>query len=163
VAQDPPEPLPVDPDIDVAAPAQARELTRAPAVVLSAIALGGAIGALARYGLQLAFPNGPAGFPWATFAINVVGCLLIGVVAVLALRVWPHRPLVRPFFGVGILGGFTTFSTYAVDASRLFDERAFGAAAAYLGGTLLAALVAAYTGIALAEWLVARLAPGNPR
>jgi CrcB protein len=162
VAHDPLEPLPVDPDVDIAAPAQVRELTRAPWSVLSVIALGGALGALARYGLQLAFPTGPAGFPWATFAINVVGCLLIGGVAVLALRVLAHRPLVRPFFGVGILGGFTTFSTYVVDLSRLFDGRAFGVAAAYLVGTLAAALVAAHTGIAIAEWLVARLSPGRP-
>jgi CrcB protein len=156
VGQSPADPLPIDSDVDVSVPQQTGELDRAPWSVLSAIAVGGAIGAVARYGLQVAFPTRPAGFPWATFAINVVGCLFIGVVAVLALRALPHRPLVRPFFGVGILGGFTTFSTYVVDISHLFDQRSFVVAGAYLAGTLVAALVAAQAGIVVTERLVAR-------
>ena len=83
--------------------------------VLGAIALGGVIGAEARYGLALAMPHHAGGWPWATLIINVVGSLLIGVLmAALASaprrRSWPGRSSAS-----GILGGFTTFSTYAVD------------------------------------------------
>ena len=118
-----PTELPVDSDVDVHVAAQATELRRAPWAVLSVIALGGSLGALARFGLSVAFPAGPAGFPWATFGINVSGSLLIGVLAVFVSRA--NRPLLRPFAGVGVLGGFTTFSTYVVDIQRLVDGRAF--------------------------------------
>jgi fluoride exporter len=151
------EPDPVDPDVDLTVPAQVTELRQAPWSVLSVIAAGGAIGAVARYGLQVAFPSRPIGFPWATFAINVIGCLLIGALAVVVARV-VHHPLLRPFAGVGILGGFTTFSTYVVDIARLVDGRAFAIAGAYLAGTVLAALLAAQAGIGLTEWLVSRWA-----
>ena len=57
--------------------------------------------------------------PWATLLTNVVGCALIGVLMVLVAERWPDRRLVRPFLGTGILGGFTTFSTYVVDTRTL--------------------------------------------
>ena len=87
--------------------------------MLGAIAVGGAIGSLARYGISLALPAPAHGFPWATFLTNVAGCLLIGVLMVLIAEVFTERRLLRPFLGVGVLGGFTTFSTYIVDIQRL--------------------------------------------
>jgi CrcB protein len=83
--------------------------------VLPAVAAGGALGSLARYGLSVAIPHARGEFAVATLLTNVLGCLLIGVLmAVLTTTARPHR-LLRPFLGVGILGGFTTFSTFVTD------------------------------------------------
>ncbi|MEU5722155.1 CrcB family protein [Micromonospora sp. NPDC047738] len=145
----------VDPDVDLRVPADRGELTAHPAAVLGVIAAGGVLGALARAGLQTAFPHPPTGFPWATFGVNVTGCLLIGVLmAVISAR--PASPLVRPFLGVGVLGGYTTFSTYVVDAQRAVAAGAPGTALAYLAATLVGALLAVWLGDALAGRVLAR-------
>ena len=119
--------------------------------VLGAIAAGGGTGALARYGLGVAFPRPPTGFPWATFAVNVTGCLLIGALKVLITDVWPAQRLLRPFLGTGLLGGYTTFSTYVVDIQHLLAAGAPRTALAYLAGTLLAALAAVQVGVSLTK------------
>jgi CrcB protein len=111
--------------------------------VLGVIALGGVLGSLARYGLAEAVPHRAGGFPWSTFAINVIGCFAIGVLLA-ALTPLSH-PLLRPFLGTGILGGFTTFSTFAVDTERLLPDHAV-VALVYFFGALAAALVATYLG-----------------
>jgi CrcB protein len=113
----------------------------------AAVSGGGVVGALARFGVQSACPASP----WVTFAINVTGCLLIGALMVLLLEVWPPHPLLRPFLGTGVLGGYTTFSTYIVDIQHMLAQRAVVMAAAYLVATLIAALAAVYAGIALAR------------
>lgn len=124
---------------------------RAPA--LAAVAMGGAVGALARYGAGLVLPYQSGTFPLATFLVNVVGCLLIGVlVVVIAERTGAH-PLARPFLITGVLGGFTTFSTYAVDAELLLRAGRPATAGAYLAGTLAAALAATWLGMRLARAL----------
>ncbi|MFI1354329.1 fluoride efflux transporter CrcB [Streptomyces sp. NPDC020898] len=110
--------------------------------VVAVVAVGGAIGACARYGASLAWPAQSGGFPWTTFWINVVGCAVIGVFMVVITDRWAAHRLVRPFFGTGVLGGFTTFSTYAVDIQKLVDEGHPGTGLAYLAATLLAALTA---------------------
>jgi len=125
-----------------------RTRPRPPWAVLGVVAVGGVLGALARYGIGLAVPHPPTGFPWATFAINVSGCLLIGVLMVLVTDVWPGHRLLRPFLGTGLLGGYTTFSTYVVDVQHLLAAGAARTALAYLVGTLLAALVAVQIGMA---------------
>ncbi|GAA4429751.1 CrcB family protein [Georgenia halophila] len=120
--------------------------------MLTVIALGGAVGALARYGLALALPHGAGAFPWATWVTNVVGCLLVGVLmGAIDVAGRPHR-LLRPFLGVGLLGGFTTFSTYTVEVHELLDAGALTTAFAYLAGTVLAALAAVAAGLALTRW-----------
>jgi CrcB protein len=124
-----------------------------PWAVLSVVSAGGALGSLARYGVGYALPARPAGFPWATFTVNVTGCLLIGALVVLVTEAWGGHRLVRPFLGVGVLGGYTTFSTYVVDFQRLVDHGAAGAALAYLAGTLLTALLAVYTGARITRLL----------
>src|ERR1700689_208306 len=88
---------------------------------LAVIAVGGAAGALARYGLATAFPHPAGSFDWVTLGINVSGCALIGALMVAITEVWPGHPLARPFLAVGVLGGFTTFSTYIVDIQRSLD------------------------------------------
>ena len=117
--------------------------------VLAMISAGGVLGALARYGLATAFPHQPDRFPWATFTINVSGCFLIGVLMVLITETWRTHRLVRPFLGVGVLGGFTTFSTYIVDIQHTVTAGAARTALAYLAGTLLAALAAVWAGVRL--------------
>lgn len=133
---------PVDPDVDLRVPRQRGEVS---AALLGAIALGGALGALARWGLVAAWPQ-----PWAVLLINTAGCGLIGVLMVWIERRGPHR-LTRPFLGTGVLGGFTTFSTYAVDAHRLLTGGHALTGVLYLAGTLLAALAAAWGGARLAR------------
>ncbi|MEU5254433.1 fluoride efflux transporter CrcB [Streptomyces longwoodensis] len=113
--------------------------------VVGVVAVGGGLGALARYAAAQGWPTALGGFPWTTFWVNVVGCAVIGVFLVLITEVLtaPHR-LVRPFFGTGVLGGFTTFSTYAVDLQRLFDTGHARTAVAYLAATPCAALTAVW-------------------
>lgn len=138
-----------DPDVDLHVPTERGELIARPATILATIAAGGVLGALARAGLQHAFPHPPTGFGWATFTINTSGCLLIGaLMAVLGHLDGGHR-LARPFLGVGVLGGFTTFSTYAVDVQQALVAGAPGTALAYLAATVLGALVAVGLGDAV--------------
>jgi CrcB protein len=135
-----------------------RAAVRAHGPVLAVIALGGGLGALARYGLARLWPTPPGGFPWATFATNVLGCALIGVLMVLVTEVWSAHRLLRPFLGVGVLGGFTTFSTYAVEFRALLRPGTVPVAFGYLFGTVLAALLAAVAGVWFAR-LVTRSRP----
>ncbi|MGW7074989.1 fluoride efflux transporter CrcB [Streptomyces sp. NPDC054866] len=121
--------------------------------VVAVVAVGGAIGASARYGASLIWPTAPGTFPTTTLLVNVIGCAVMGVLmVVLGEMRTPHR-LLRPFFGTGVLGGFTTFSTYAVDIERLVDGGHAGTGLAYLGLTLLAALAAVWS----ASWATRRI------
>ena len=140
---------PIDPDVDLHVPAQRRELARSHGGVLVVIAAGGGLGALARYGLGRAWPTPAGGFPWATFTVNVVGCLLIGVLMVLISEVGVAHPLARPFLGVGVLGGFTTFSTYADEVRDLLRPGSAPLAFGYLASTVLGALLAVLAGVRL--------------
>jgi CrcB protein len=124
------------------------------ASIVGAVAAGGVLGALARYGLGVEFPHPRTGFPWATFGINVSGCLLIGVLVVMVTEGFAAHPLTRPFLGTGVLGGYTTFSTAMVDTQHLWNAGAAATGLAYLFGTLVAALVAATLGVLGARWLL---------
>jgi fluoride exporter len=144
-------------DVDRRVPAPRRGLAGAPLGVLAVISLGGAIGALARYGLNVTFPHSPAGFAWATFSANVSGCFLIGVLMASIDQFGAHR-LIRPFLGVGVLGGYTTFSTYIVEIQQALDAGAARLALVYLAGTLAACLAAVWMGWALLLAVVGRSA-----
>jgi fluoride exporter len=113
------------------------------------IALGGALGSLARYAVAVAWPTPARGFPWATFVTNVTGCLVIGALMVLISEVWTTHRLVRPFLGVGVVGSFTTFSAYTVETQQLLDAGRAPVALGYLFGTLAAALLAVQLGVVL--------------
>jgi CrcB protein len=147
------DPRPIDSDVDVHVPAQRAELARSHGRVLLVVALGGGLGALARYGIGLLLPTTPGHFPYGTFLINVLGCALIGMLMVLITEVYSSNPLLRPFFGTGILGGFTTFSTYTNEFRGLLRPGTVPLAFAYLAGTLLCALLA----VSLATWLTRRI------
>jgi CrcB protein len=113
---------------------------------LVAISAGGALGALSRYGVSELVPHGAGEWPWATWFANVSGSLLIGVLMAVITEVWPRQRLVRPFLGVGVLGGYTTFSTAMVEVQQLVADGAPRTALLYLGGTALTALVAVAVG-----------------
>ncbi|MEU7135137.1 CrcB family protein [Streptomyces sp. NPDC046261] len=123
--------------------------------VVCAVSLGGGAGATARYGAALLWPTAPDAFPWTTLVVNAVGCALIGVLLV-TIAEWatPHR-LARPFLGTGVLGGFTTFSTYAVDIRQLVADGRAGTGLAYLAATLIAALAAVWAAAVTTRRLIA--------
>jgi CrcB protein len=125
--------------------------------VLAMIAAGGVLGAEARYGMSVLIPYQPGQWPWAIWLVNISGCFLIGVLMVIMTELSsPHR-LVRPFLGVGVLGGYTTFSTSMVDVQQLALAGRSGAALGYLVGTVTAAVAGAFTGVALTRGAAALL------
>lgn len=151
----------VDPDVDLHVPAQRRELRGGPLLVLAVIAAGGVVGATARHALTLMFTHPASGFPGSTFAINVAGCALIGVLMVLIEEVWTGRWLLRPFLGVGVLGGFTTFSTYVLDVNEAVAAGAPRIALVYLAATPVAALLAVWGTATATRWSIVRR-PARP-
>ncbi|MFF5213091.1 fluoride efflux transporter FluC [Streptosporangium sp. NPDC000396] len=144
---------PVDPDVDLTEARQRRELRRSHYGVLAVIAVGGAIGAGARYGAGLLWPAATGSFPWTTLGVNASGCLLIGFLIVVLTEVGTAPIWARPFFGTGVLGGYTTFSTYCVDIEHLVAQGRPGLALGYLAATPVAALVA----VAAGAWATRRL------
>ncbi len=84
-------------------------------------ALGGAFGALARWGVGTALPHSPGGWPWATLLVNLTGCLLFGALTAVLTARSPEPPWVRPFLAVGVLGGYTTYSAFAVEVVGLAE------------------------------------------
>jgi CrcB protein len=112
-------------------------------------ALGGALGALARWGLASALPSSPAGWPWATLLVNLTGCLLIGVLLAVLLARFPSSPWMRPLLATGVLGGFTTYSTFAMDAVALVDAGRPGVAVGYVVATVLGGVLAVAGGLRL--------------
>ncbi|MDT0328369.1 fluoride efflux transporter CrcB [Nocardiopsis lambiniae] len=124
--------------------------------VVAVVALGGGLGALARYAVGLSTPD-PDALPWAILAVNTVGCAAIGVLMVAVTERWDAHPLVRPFLGIGVLGGFTSFSAYAFDVHHLLEQGRTIVAALYLAGTVVAAMTAVWAGASAAR----RLFPGE--
>jgi CrcB protein len=122
--------------------------------VLLVIAGGGAFGSLARWELSQLLPPRAGAFPWATFTANMSGCLLMGVLMVFVVDVWPPSRYVRPFLGVGVLGGYTTFSTYMLDTRGLLVSGHVAVAGEYVFGSLLAGLAAVWLGLAGARLVV---------
>jgi CrcB protein len=150
----------VDPDVDLADPVERRETGPRRHQVLAAIAAGGVVGAEARYGLGVLLPHQAGEWPWATVLTNVSGCLLIGVLmVVITERIRPH-PLVRPLLGVGVLGGYTTFSTYVVDVVTAVHSGRAGLAALSAVATPLLALLAVSAGAMATRRLVPEPARG---
>jgi len=147
---------PIDSDIDLrqAARGTRRGRRRDDATVLVAISVGGAAGAAARYMVGTTWPTPAESFPVSTLAINVFGCALIGVLMVLITEVWSGQRLLRPFLGTGVLGGFTTFSTYTVDIQRLAAGAHLGTALLYLALTPIGALLAVWASATATRRLV---------
>lgn len=118
------------------------------------VASGGALGAMARYGLGLiagrAAPN--AAWPWGTFGANVIGGLLMGLlVGWLALKAGAGQESLRLFAAVGVLGGFTTFSAFSLETALMIQRRELMLAAAYALGSVVVATGALFVGLWLAR------------
>gem|GEM_PF-55767 len=116
--------------------------------IVAVIGVGGAVGVLARYGIANAFPVASREIPWSTLAINLSGSFLLGMVLFVVEQRPPNR-LLRPFLAIGVLGGFTTFSTFAVEVVQLVRDRPW-IALSYLvisvGGGVFSVLVGGTVG-----------------
>jgi CrcB protein len=115
----------------------------------AAIVVGGAAGALARAGLAEAFPWDAHGWPWVTFAVNIVGTLLLGYFATRLQERLAPSTYRRPLLGTGFCGALTTFSTFQVELITLARHGELGIAAGYLCASIAAGLVGVYLATAL--------------
>jgi CrcB protein len=147
--------LPVDPETPgpLAPRATLASLVAGRWDVLAVIAAGGAIGGGLRWLLNSALPHQPDQFPWSTFVENVSGCLAIGVLVTFVVEVWAPSRYVRPFWGVGVLGGYTTFSAYTTETTGLLREGASATALVYLFGSVAAGLLATVAGMWAARYV----------
>ncbi|MDX6514615.1 MAG: fluoride exporter [Gaiellaceae bacterium] len=109
-----------------------------------AVALGGAVGALARAGLVEAWTPRPGAWPWATFAANVAGAFLLGFFATRLQERLPPSTLQRPLLGTGFCGALTTFSTLDLEVLRLVRQHCTGLAAGYLAASLVCGFAAVF-------------------
>jgi CrcB protein len=116
-------------------------------VIYVSAALGGALGALARWALGEGLPHSPDDWPWSTLLVNLTGCLLIGVLLAVLLARFPRSPWLRPFLAVGVLGGFTTYSGFAMDVVRLTGAGRAALAVAYVVASVLGGVVAVVAGL----------------
>ena len=124
-----------------------------PAILL-AVALGGAIGSLLRYFVASAIQSAASpGFPWGIFVVNISGGFVMGVIVELGVLKLQLSPEVRAFLTVGILGGYTTFSTFSLDSVLLIQRGAYLSAAAYIAGSAALSIFALFAGL----WLVRAL------
>lgn len=104
---------------------------------VAAIFVGGAVGTVLRYLLEVHHPIGPGGFPWPTLTVNLTGSLVIGLILPLTEHVSHRLPVIRPLFVIGLLGGWTTYSTLAVEATLLAKDGHVGTCLAYLAATVV--------------------------
>jgi CrcB protein len=127
---------------------------------LPLIMLGGGLGTAARAGLETLFPPAPAAVPWTTLLINVIGSFVLGVLVEALSAAGPDRGVrraVRLTLGTGVLGGFTTYSTFMVETADRLRDGHVSVALAYLLGSLVLGLVAAAFGISIASLARRRL------
>lgn len=114
------------------------------------VAAGGALGAVARYGVGRILPMG--GWPYATLTVNVVGGLLMGLLTGwLAFRGGASQDSIRLFAAVGVLGGFTTFSAFSLETAQMIERRQLGLAAAYVGLSVVLSVAALFIGLMIAR------------
>jgi CrcB protein len=115
------------------------------------VGLGGAIGAMLRYGVGVTVGSLANGFPAATLVVNIAGSLAMGLLIGLLARTTPQlQNEIRLFVAIGVLGGFTTFSSFSLDAITLLERGDLALAVAYIGGSVLLSLA----GLTLGLWAV---------
>lgn len=120
--------------------------------MLAAVFAGGALGTIARAEVAEALPVHPGTFPWATFAVNVVGAALLGWFTTRLQERLPLSLFRRPFLGTGICGGLTTFSTMQLELLRLLDRGDVGLALGYAAASVVAGLAAVLLATNLVRW-----------
>jgi CrcB protein len=121
------------------------------ATLLAMVGLGGAIGSMARY-LIAGWVQNPSwsGFPYGIFIVNVTGGFVMGVLTGAMALKFNVSPEIRAFLTTGILGGYTTFSTFSLEAAMLIERHAYGQAAGYIAGSALLSIIALFAGL----WLM---------
>ncbi|MFZ5608410.1 MAG: fluoride efflux transporter CrcB [Pseudomonadota bacterium] len=118
-----------------------------------AVAAGGALGALGRYGVgKLAMHWLGAGYPWGTLAVNVAGGLMMGILAELSALLWSQGLALRAFLTVGLLGGFTTFSAFSLEMALMLERGEAAAALLYALASVGLSLAALFLGLLLVRW-----------
>lgn len=120
------------------------------------IGIGGSIGALLRYGFIIAYPAPQYAFPLTIFTENMAGSFLLGFLLVITANWWKQKGLRMSFFGTGLLGSFTTFSTFSLNIVNLIDTGNISVAVGYLLLSTLGGLLAAFIGMMLAYKLGGR-------
>ena len=114
------------------------------------VAAGGALGAVARYGVGRLLPAG--GWPWPTLTVNLVGGLLMGLLAGwLAFRAGAQGEPIRLFAAVGLLGGFTTFSAFSLETALMIEKRQFALASGYVAASVVLSIAALFLGLMIAR------------
>ena len=115
------------------------------------VGIGGFIGSVARHqlGLVVLQFGAPPRFPWATFAVNVLGCLVVGLLAGVVARSDALGAEARLFLFTGVLGGFTTYSTFGLEAVQLMRRGDWGVAMAYVVASIVLGLAAVWIGLRL--------------
>ncbi|MBT5110524.1 MAG: fluoride efflux transporter CrcB [Rhodospirillaceae bacterium] len=123
--------------------------------MILAIAAGGAVGAVARHfaAAQIGHWLGH-GFPWGIMIVNIVGSLCMGVLVETLALTWSPSQEVRAFLVVGVLGAFTTFSTFSLDVALLYERGQIMAAALYVAGSVTISVLALFAGLALMRSLL---------
>lgn len=117
--------------------------------LLAAVATGGVLGACGRYEVGLALPTRHGSFPVATFIVNISGSFVLGVLLTLMIERWRPNEYVRPFVATGIIGAYTTWSTFVAEADTLVKNGHIAMAVGYVAASLSAGLLALYAGILL--------------
>lgn len=125
---------------------------------MAAVAAGGFLGAAARYQLAAALPVHDGRFPLTTLVVNASGSFVLGVILTLLVQRWRPTRYARAFFVTGVIGAYTTWSTFMVEADMLVKSGRLGTAAAYVAASLVAGVAAVYAGM-----LVVRHWPRIPR
>ena len=146
-------PLPLDPDLENdQLPSSPPTPIHIRPSALAVVFLGGALGAAAREALTLTFPTA-GGFPWTVFAINISGAFLLGVLLEALARRGPDHGrgrMLRLLLGTGVMGGYTTYSSFATDTASLLGNGAAGIGIAYGLGTIVIGGLATWAGILIA-------------
>jgi CrcB protein len=125
---------------------------------LLVVAVGGSMGAVARYEVAQLLPVAPGAFPWATFWTNVSGSFALGFLLILSIELLPRNRYLRPFLATGFLGAYTTFSTFSVEDDELVKDGHDARAVAYALGSLSTGFAAVWAGMLLARQVPVKVA-----
>lgn len=122
--------------------------------IVAGVALGGALGAVLRYWIAGAIqPPWWEGFPFGIFVVNISGGLVMGILTALMALKMNVSPEVRAFLTTGVLGGYTTFSTFSLDSAILIERGAYAQAGLYVAGSAVLSILAIFAGL----WIVRAL------